>query len=102
MPEFFERYGMEAKCSAALMALRWARCDSGDHYVVGHGVRRLFQWRGCRRQTSLTAGSRMNSTKLPLRTWYSAIYLISQHKTGLLSLALKRRWGSSYCGAWLI
>ena len=67
-----------------------------DHYVVGHGARKLFQCNGCRHQTSLTAGSLMEHTKLPLTTWFLAIYLISQAKTGLSSLALKRQVGVSY------
>lgn len=108
LPEFFTRYGSEAQCAAALMALRWPdgfrcpRCDSASHYVVGHGARRLFQCRSCRHQSSLTAGTLMDSTKLPLRTWFLAVFLISQDKTGLSSLALMRQLGTSYRTAWLI
>ena len=78
MPEFFSRYGSEAQCAAALKALRWPqgfrcpRCDCAEHYAVGHGGRSLFQCRGCRHQTSLTAGSLMDSSKLPLRRWFLA------------------------------
>jgi hypothetical protein len=108
MPEFFERYGTEAQCVAALLALRWPqglRCprrSSAEHYVVGHGARKLFQCGGCRHQTSLTSGTLMENTKLPLRTWFLAIYLISQDKTGLSALALKRHLGTHYRTAWLI
>ena len=35
-------------------------------------------------------------TKLPLTVWFLAIYLISQAKTGLSALALKRHLGVSY------
>lgn len=108
LPEFFKRYGTEEQCVAALTALRWPhgfrcpRCESGAHYVVGHGARKLFQCQGCRHQTSLTAGTLLDSTKLPLRTWFLAIFLISQDKTGLSSLALMRQLGTSYRTAWLI
>jgi transposase-like protein len=108
MPEFFERYGTEDQCAAALVALRWPegfrcpRCSSSAHYVVGHGERKLFQCCQCRHQTSLTAGTLMDSTKLPLRTWFLAIYLISQAKTGLSALALMRQLGVSYRTAWLV
>jgi hypothetical protein len=44
----------------------------------------------------------MDSTKLPLRTWFLAIFLVSQDKTGLSSLALMRHLGTSYRTAWLI
>lgn len=44
----------------------------------------------------------MQGTRLPLTTWFLAIYLISQAKTGLSALALKRHLGVSYPTAWLI
>ncbi len=58
LSEFFERYGSESQCEAALTALRWPegfrcpRCASETHYVVGHGARKLFQARpaGTRRR----------------------------------------------------
>jgi len=44
----------------------------------------------------------MQGTKLPLTTWFLAIYLISQAKTGLSALELKRHIGVSYPTAWLM
>lgn len=38
----------------------------------------------------------LDSTKLPLRIRLPAIYLISQGKTGLSSLALRRQLGTNY------
>jgi len=106
--EFLSHFGTEAQCAEAIKAARWPdgfrcpRCGVADHYVVGHGARKLFQCNGCRHQTSLTAGSLMEHTKLPLTTWLLAIYLISQAKTGLSSLALMRQLGVSYPTAWLL
>jgi hypothetical protein len=53
-------------------------------------------------QTSLIAGTLFQSTHLPLTLWFLAIYLISQAKTGLSALALKRQLGVSYPTAWLV
>jgi len=39
---------------------------------------------------------------LPLTVWFLAIHLISQAKTGLSALALKRQLGISYPSAWLM
>ena len=102
IPDFLRSFGTEAQCAEAIKAVRWPegfrcpRCASSDHYVVGHGARKLFQCNGCRHHSSLTAGSLMAHTKLPLTTWFLAIYLISQAKTGLSALALKRQLGVSY------
>lgn len=108
IPEFLGSFGTEAQCAEAVRQARWPqgfrcpRCDGAEHYVVGHGARKLFQCQGCRHQTSLTSGSVMEHTKLPLTTWFLAIYLISQAKTGLSALALKRHLGVSYPTAWLL
>jgi len=50
----------------------------------------------------MTAGTFFASTKLPLTTRFLAIYLLSQAKTGLSALALKRRIGVSHPTAWLM
>jgi hypothetical protein len=39
---------------------------------------------------------------LPLTTWFLAIYLISQAKTGLSALVLERQLSMSYPTAWLM
>jgi len=108
IPEFMGRYGTEAQCADELRRLRWPdgfvcpRCQASAHCLTRHEGRTLYQCRDCRLQTSLTAGTMMDSTKLPLRTWFLAIYLISQAKTGLSALALMREIGVNYRSAWLM
>jgi hypothetical protein len=108
IPEFLTHFGTEAQCADAIRRSRWPdgfrcpRCAGVQHYVVGHGARKLFQCGACRHQTSLTAGTLMEHTKLPLTTWFLAIHLISQAKTGISALALKRDLGVSYPTAWLL
>ncbi|MES2714345.1 MAG: IS1595 family transposase [Pseudomonadota bacterium] len=108
LPEFMCSFGTEEQCAQAVKIARWPegfvcpRCHGSAHYIVGHGARKLFQCNACRHQSSLIAGTLFASTKLPLTTWFLAIYLISQAKTGLSSLALKRHLGVSYPTAWLM
>lgn len=108
IPEFLSHFGTEAQCVEAVKRSRWPngfrcpRCIGEQHYVVGHGARKLFQCCACRHQTSLTAGTLMEHTKLPLTTWFLAMHLVSQAKTGLSALALKRDLGVSYPTAWLL
>ena len=108
MPEFLKDYGTEAQCEQALEAVRWPtgfrcpRCAGEAHYVLRDGMRKVFQCHACRHQASLIAGTVFQGTKLPLTTWLLAIYLLSQAKTGLSALALKRQLGVSYPTAWLI
>jgi hypothetical protein len=73
-----------------------------QHYLVVRGTRKVYQCGDCRFQTSLTAGTLMEHTKLPLTTWFLAIHLVSHAKTGISALALKRDLGVSYPTAWLL
>ena len=108
LPEFLRGFGTEAACAQAVMAARWPngfacpRCGEEAHCVISVNFRPLFQCNECRRQTSVTAGTLFAGTKLPLTTWFLAIYLISQAKTGLSAFALKRQLGVSYRTAWLV
>ena len=106
--ELFQRFGTETQCEAALEQARWPqgfrcpRCGGGAHCVLGVRARKTFQCNTCHHQTSLIAGTLFESTKLGLTVWFLAMYLISQAKTGLSALALKRDLGVSYPTAWLI
>jgi hypothetical protein len=61
--------------------------------VVRGGGRKRFQCNACRHQSSLIAGTVFHGTKLRLTVWFLAIHLLSQAKTGLSALALKRHLG---------
>ena len=108
MPDFFELYGTESRCEEALEAARWPsgyrcpRCGHDAHCVLRGSAHKVFQCNTCRHQGSLIAGTVFQGTKLSLTVWFLAIYLISQAKTGLSALALKRHLGVSYPTAWLI
>jgi len=106
--DLFEQFGTEAQCEAALEHARWPqgfrcpRCGGAAHCVLGVRARKTFQCNTCRHQTSLIAGTLFEGTKLGLTVWFLAMYLISQAKTGLSALALKRDLGVSYPTAWLM
>ena len=62
--------------------------------------RKLYQCTQCRTQTSLTAETIFHSTKLPLRTWFRALYHLTQSKNGVSALELSRRLDVNYDTAW--
>ncbi|MHB1272571.1 MAG: IS1595 family transposase [Rhodanobacter sp.] len=103
---FLDRYGSEQQCREALVKARspkgW-RCPDCGHTSPCHLKRRdVYQCNRCKRQVSLTSGTLFAETKLPLRTWFLAIYLLTQHKNGISALALRRQLGVSYNTAWLL
>ena len=99
---FMDEYGTQDKCREALFRWRWAngfvcpRCEHTGHCLVQS--RWLYQCRGCRHQVSLTAGTIFASTKLPLRTWFLAMYLMTHTKNGVSALELS----VSYNTAWQV
>ena len=103
-PEFEELYGSEEKCWEQLVGWRWPsgfqcpHCESTKYCLVG--PRKLFQCGRCHAQTSVTAGTIFDSTKLPLKIWFRAMYHLTQSKTGISSLELGRRLGVSQPTAW--
>jgi transposase-like protein len=104
--ELFKNYGSEEQCSAALFNWKWPQgfqCpDCGSSKYCSLKSRKLYQCNHCHHQTSLTSNTIFASTKLPLQTWFLAIHLITQSKTGLSALALKRQIGVSYNTAWKV
>jgi transposase-like protein len=104
--EFEQQYGTEAACRAALFRWRWPEgfecpiCGERRHCEVRS--RQLFQCSACRRQTSLTAGTIFAATKVPLRTWFRALYHVTQTKQGISSIELGRRLGVTQTTAWTI
>ena len=65
-------------------------------------TRELFQCNRCKRQVRLTAGTVFQDTKLPLTTWFLAIYHLTQSKNGISSIELGRRLGVKRQTAWLM
>lgn len=57
---------------------------------------------GCRKQTSVIAGTIMQGTHLPLRKWFIAAYLMATHSNSISALQLQPKLGVSYKTAWLL
>jgi transposase-like protein len=105
-PAFDRQYGIEEQCRAVVIALRWPdgfccpACGGREHSMVK--TRDLFQCTACRRQTSPIAGTIFASTKLALRTWFRAVYHLTQTKQGISSIELGRRLGVTQTTAWVV
>jgi Zn ribbon nucleic-acid-binding protein len=95
--EFQSLFSSDEICTEYLVERRW---PNGFVCPKCHGTavwrlnsRPLWECRGCGRQTSITAGTLMAKTKLPLRVWFWAAYLMSTHSNGLSALQLKGQLG---------
>ncbi|HYI85280.1 MAG TPA: IS1595 family transposase [Acetobacteraceae bacterium] len=106
LDRFLAQYGSEEQCHAALVAWRWPegftcpRCGGQGHAFCA--PRKLFQCSACRHQTSVRAGTAFEASKLPLRTWFLAIHLLTHSKNDIAALELMRQLGVKYDTAWLL
>jgi ISXO2-like transposase domain/Transposase zinc-ribbon domain len=106
LPDFFKLYGTNEQCKQALNDWRWPNgfvcpeCNQAKYCKLN--TNELYQCNHCHHQTSLTSRTIFADTKLPLTTWFLAMFLVTQTKNGISALELKRQLGVSYCTAWSI
>jgi transposase-like protein len=104
LAEFERRFATEAACRTYLVQLRWpegVRCARCRGVTVWPVRQVLFECSGCGHQTSVTAGTIFQDTRMPLRTWFRAIWWVTNQKTGVSALGLQRALGlRSYKTAW--
>jgi transposase-like protein len=104
MQEFDEWFPTEEACAEYLMHVRWPTgfvCPSCGGRQGWRTARRQIRCRSCQRQTSVVAGTILQGTRKPLRTWLQAAWYITSQKIGGNALGLKRVMGfGSYQTAW--
>ncbi len=106
--EFQQRFSDEGACAKYLFAARWPQgfvCPGCSASKAWELQTKPWTWEcaACGRQTSVTAGTIMHHSKLPLTTWFWAAYLMATHSNGISALQLQRQLGlGSYRSAWLL
>ena len=102
----FDRFADDSKCRRQLKRLRWpngmacTRC--GDMDVTEIKGRDQWDCRGCGYHFSVTSGTIMHDSHLPLRKWFAAIYLMCESRKGMSANQLHRTLGISYKTAWYL
>src|SRR3712207_5867984 len=108
LPEFEARFPDDAACARWLLEKRWPdgfRCPGCGHdkgWGLGRGTL-LIECAHCHRQTSVTAGTVLHRSHLPLRLWFLAAWLVATHKNGISARQLWLQLGlGSYKTAFLL
>ncbi len=101
---FLSLYGTEQRCFDALYRWRWPNgfvCPNCGHdrgcQLTTHKLQQCYR---CNRQTSMTAGTLFEATKLPLTVWFQGLSFMTQDKKGTSAMTLHRQLGISYNAAW--
>ena len=102
---FQARFATEEACRGYLAASRWPhgfrcpRCSHPEAYELA--TRAVFKCKACRHQASVTAGTVLHRTRVPLTLWFWAAYLVTTYTPGISALQLQRQLGlSRYETAW--
>jgi len=105
--DFQNRFPTEDSCWDYVLKMRWPEgfacpeCKSGRSHLIAQ--RKVFKCYACGSQTSVTSGTIFHKSRLPLRKWFWAIFLIATSKKGVSMLYLQRQLGiKSYRAAWLM
>ncbi|WP_428541181.1 IS1595 family transposase [Rhodopila sp.] len=110
MNTFTEPYFQnENAARAKIESVRWpngpvcGRCGEGARrYATKRPGRFRCGNPACRKDYTVTTGTVMESSHIPLHKWLMAFYLLSASKKGMSSLQLMRSLGVTYKSAWFL
>ena len=106
--EFQRRFPTDEACGEYLAVVRWPSgfvCRDCGHRRGWRLERKLvtYECAACAKQTSVTAGTVLHRSHLPLTTWFWAAYLMATHSNGISAAQLRAQLGlGSYKTAWLL
>lgn len=89
-----ERFRTEEDCRNFLITLKWddgrPACHHCDNKHLNYYITSRDVWKcsSCKKQFSLTKHTIFENSKLPLKTWFKAIYFFSTKKRGVSSCQL--------------
>src|SRR5271155_5189150 len=104
LTQFLGEFSDETACAAFLSERRWPggfACPSCGSVRDAALKSRAYTYEclDCGRQTSLTAGTVMHRSKLPLTVWFWAAHLMSTHSNGMSARQLEDQLGVTYMTA---
>jgi transposase-like protein len=105
--QFLDWFPDEKACREYLVRLRWPRgfvCPRcGEASEVHQVSRARFMCPHCCYQCTATAGTIFDKTRTSLRSWFAAVWYITNQKQGVTALGLQRVLGiGSYQTAWMM
>lgn len=108
LPQLFDFFKDEETCLAYWEQIRYGNGNptcphcgyEGGAYKTDRGYK--CKNKECQKKYTSKVGSIFEASKLPLRTWFAAIYLCCNHKKGISSLQLSRDLDIHQKSAWFM
>ena len=107
LPQMLAAFPTEQSAIDHLTAIRWSQgkfcplCGVTDRVgtLTGTNTHKCY---ACRKRFSIKVGTIFQDSKLPLRTWYAAIWMITNHPKGIASTTLATDLGITQKSAWFV
>lgn len=104
--ELMEAFPDEQSCVDHLTATRWRNGEycpyCGGTELYHFSDRRNHKCKACKARFSIKVGTIFEDTKLPLRKWFLAMWLITSHKKGIASTQLAKDIKITQKSAWFV
>jgi len=109
LPALFAAFPDEQAAIDHLTSIRWANgkfcplCGNSDAARIGTlkgtNTHKCYE---CRQRFSIKVGTIFQDSKLPLRTWFAAVWMITAHPKGIASTTLATDLGITQKSAWFV
>lgn len=96
LQSFFKLFPDNDACLHYLEEIRWAEgfiCPRCKHVKAWKKIHGLYRCTACRHDTSVTAGTVFGDSRIPIHTWFQAVWLVVSQKNGISALGLARSVG---------
>lgn len=106
LEQLYDFFKDERTCLEYYENIRWKGnptcpfCKSDKPYVTDRGYK--CSNNECHKKFTVKVGTIFENTKIPLRTWYGAIYLCTAHKKGISSYQLATNLDITQKTAWFV
>jgi hypothetical protein len=104
--DFNKRYKSDEDCLQVMQRMRWPNGFKCSHCKHDRGYRlhgrRVIQCVLCKKQTSITAGTIFDKTRIPLLKWFWIIFFVTQDKGGASALRLSKQLDICFKTTWNI
>lgn len=109
LPDLMQYFNNEEKSRDFLERLRWPDgtiicpvCGTRGAYRNSDMKTYKCKGKACKTNFSVTVGTMMENSKIPLSKWFAAVWLITNHKKGISSCQLARDLGIGQKAAWFL
>src|ERR1035437_3870338 len=104
--EFRQKFSSDANCWEYLSQSRWPegfrcpKCDRSRSWWILS--RHAHECQQCGHQASVSAGTLLHRSHLPIQDWFWAAYLVATLTPGMSAKQLQRQLGCRYQTAWFV